>query len=777
MNFPYNNFPMQQYHAGYFREEQNKAYNAAKADDPDELLNEPTKKIKSEKSSEYSYPNGNPTFPYSQTNNPQEYNQNNQLKMSMQNMMYQNPNFQAHAAAANQKAWGNHLSTLNSTDQRNAAPEKITPKPETTTAQSGEGQGQANFQQNNMMQNQYAQAMMANYYSAMQNSMQNSAQAAQLKLYMQQQQQKYLNANANANPYMNMAQVQAAQQAHFWKNLAQMKNQMEAQRSMNQASYQNFANGSNSSMENTNSAQTQSQNQVQDPMQFLKEASNKPQEVEAKPQPQIRADLAAKGIHININGPSTKMSQIEKQPNKNSSEETEYKNARNLSTDFPEEDKTTMISPTSFQVQDTNKIEGTAPAPIFDDIYFDLNMANLDKFFDADGIIDFNTEEAKKNDDKKSQPAAAPKGRGRPKKDKEAKNNKESKPPKEAKEPKEKKPKKKGKELVSPFDKKEEATFGVESFLNPSNQMQFNPVHMSESFMSNKIEIEAFPPVQSMNEISSVPPQTQKDLKEKIPLPEINPVNSLVKEQPRLGNPSSMMHPYMPNENELVQNDDLFENFEFDFQDAENFDFDDGTFNFEPFDETKLEEEQQDPTTGQMIPQPARKRGRPRKYAPDGSLLIKDGSESLVRPLKKTTKLQAEREAYEKYLEELKKPYVIHIHHNEDDPEQKVNNTRVGDDHQLFVPPFERSQEIGRKKRLSPLWAPDMATQEFLDSYLKRLEAVVGQKITYQGAALRVLKIYNMRVDDVLENVKISPKYYQNYFKVNHRSAKNRFNH
>jgi hypothetical protein len=788
MNFPYNNFSMQQYHAGYFREDQNKSYNTTTTQDPDEFLSEPTKKIKSEKNSEYSYPNGNPTFPYSQINNSQASNQNNQLKATMQNMMYQNQNFQDHLTSTNHKTWENAASGINSADQKSMTVEKPAPKPETNpTAFSGEGQ-MAAFQQNSMMQNQYAQAMMAKYYS----SMQNSAQAAQYKLYMQQQQQKYM----NSNPYMNMTQAQQAQL--YWAQ--QMKN-MNAQRQ----AYQNLANSgnavSNNSTENYNSTQPQvqvQQPQVQaqaqalnnrsqnDVMQFFKD-QNKSQEVESKPQPQPQpqaqiqmrntnmADLAAKGIHININTVSSKS---EKQSNKNAPEEPEYKNSKNHLADFPsEEDKTTMISPTSFQVQDTNKIEGTAPAPIFDDIYFDINMANLDKFFDADGLGDFNVQDVKKDDDKKAQPpVVVKKGRGRPRKEEqsqEAKNNKESKKEvKDVQEPKEKKVnKKKAKE-----EKKEEQAFTMaDSFFNQANQMPFKQAGGAQGFLENQFEMESFPP-QNVN----VPKAPQKDSKEKISLLENNnSMNSLVKEQHEYTNSNSisMMYPIYQYQHQQQQQNDLFENFEFDFQDTEEFDFEEGTFLFEPFDESRQGEEFE--STTEATSQPVRKRGRPRKYAPDGSLLVPDGSGYQPRqPInKKASRLQAEREAYEKYLEELKKPYVIHIHHNEDDPEQKVNHTRVGEDHQLYVPQFVGNQAPAKKKNLSPLWAPDMATQEFLDSYLRRLEAVVGQKIAHQGAALRVLKIYNMRVDDVLENVKISPKYYQNYFKVNQRSAKNRFNH
>ena len=772
MNFPYNNFSMQQYHAGYFREDQNKNYNTTTVQDPDEFLSEPTKKIKSEKNSEYSYPNGNPTFPYSQINNSQVNNQNNQLKTTMQNMMYQNQNFQDHLASTNQKTWESASSGLNSADQRSMTAEKPAPKPEANPAFSGEGQ-MAAFQQNSMIQNQYAQAMMAKYYS----SFQNSAQAAQYKLYMQQQQQKYM----NSNPYMNMAQAQQAQL--YWAQ--QMKN-MNAQRQ----AYQNLAaNSSNSTTETStnNSAQTQPQVQAQiqaqvqaqalnnqNVMQFFKD-QNKSQGVEAKPQAQVQmrntnmADLAAKGIHISINGASSKS---EKQSTKNIQEEPEYKNSKNHSSDFPEEDKTTMISPTSFQVQDTNKIEGTAPAPIFDDIMFDINMANLDKFFDADGLGDFsNVQDAKKDDDKKAQaPVVVKKGRGRPKKEEQLQNNKEIKP-KDVQEPKETKTnKKKAKE-----EKKEEQAFTIaDSFFNQANQMPFAQAGGAQGFLESQFEMANFPS-QNVNAISSVLKVPRRDSKEKISLPENNnSMNSLVKEQPEFANSNSISMMY-PGYQQQQQQNDLFENFEFDFQDAEDFNFDEGTFLFEPFDETKQGEEQE--STTEATSQPVRKRGRPRKYAPDGSLLVPDGSGQVRPPIKKTSKLQAEREAYEKYLEELKKPYVIHIHHDENDPEQKINLTRVGEEHQLYVPPFNINQPPAKKKNLSPLWAPDMATQEFLDSYLRRLEAVVGQKITYQGAALRVLKIYNMRVDDVLENVKISPKYYQNYFKVNQRTAKNRFAH
>ncbi len=511
MNFPYNNYAMQQYHAGYFREEQNKGYNTTTTQDPDEFLSEPTKKIKSEKNSEYSYPNGNPTFPYSQINNSQASNQNNQLKATMQNMMYQNQNFQDHLASTNHKTWENASSGINTADQKTMAVEKPAPKPETNPAENP----MAAFQQNSMMQNQYAQAMMAKYYS----SMQNSAQAAQYKLYMQQQQQKFM----NSNPYMNMTQAQQAQ--FYWAQ--QMKN-MNAQR---QQAYQNMTaaagNTGNTTENNTNNnpalAQSQAQAQAQainnnSIMQFLKD-QNKSQEVETKPQPQVQpqaqaqaqmqallrntnmADLAAKGIHININTASSKS---EKQSNKIAPEEPEYnKTSKNHSTDFPsEEDKTTMISPTSFQVQDTNKIEGTAPAPIFDDIYFDINMANLDKFFDADGLGDFNNnvqDTTKKDDDKKAQQATAvpvKKGRGRPKKEdqsQESKNNKESK--KEVKDVQEKKTnKKKAKEEK----KEEEQAFTVaDSFFNQANQMPFKQAGGAQGFLENQFEMASFPTISS----------------------------------------------------------------------------------------------------------------------------------------------------------------------------------------------------------------------------------------------------------------------------------------
>jgi len=379
--------------------------------------------------------------------------------------------------------------------------------------------------------------------------------------------------------------------------------------------------------------------------------------------------------------------------------------------DCTEEDKTTMISPTSFQVQDTNKNEGNLDGFNFEDHELDINgLGSPDKWFDA--------------------------GHNYP------------------------------------------------DYAKPRNDKE-NTLHLPTQSQDNEDFLDGF----RIKKKNSAPPTNKKELT--LPVKKISycesspsPQKTIQKEahrkheSPMKIEESTTINQYEDESNSI--SDEPIESFASRLNSQIDFTMGEEMFQaYSPESSQDKEKDNDNDATATQSEQPVvRKRGRPRKYAPDGSLIVRENVPKPQKLGKKAAKIQAEIEAYERYLEELKKPYVISINADPNDPHQRLVCTKIGDDYQVDMEPFrQNSQPRGYKKPLAPVWTPEDATQDFIDSFVVKVEAIIGKKIDNTVSALKILKVYNMNEEAALDTIMKSPKYYQTYFKVHHRNAKNRFNH
>ena len=157
------------------------------------------------------------------------------------------------------------------------------------------------------------------------------------------------------------------------------------------------------------------------------------------------------------------------------------------------------------------------------------------------------------------------------------------------------------------------------------------------------------------------------------------------------------------------------------------------------------------------------------------SLLNKEEAEQPAKKERKLNKLQMLKVAYQNYLEELRKPYTIDIHINPENTDQKIVETKVGENCQIDFGSFDsKPRPETSKKKPVPVWNPDDMNSGQVESYLYRFCQIIGQKVTNEAAMLKNLVQFEMNVENALENIEKHKIFYRNSFRLDQRVLRNR---
>ena len=118
-------------------------------------------------------------------------------------------------------------------------------------------------------------------------------------------------------------------------------------------------------------------------------------------------------------------------------------------------------------------------------------------------------------------------------------------------------------------------------------------------------------------------------------------------------------------------------------------------------------------------------------------------------------------------------PYHINIHVNEDDPEEEIMETPIGDDFQGSLPPFSISSEMFRP--VKAVWNPEMMEDnEDLTNYYKYIAKKFEKEVVNEEVALKTLRKFDMDISKVEEEIEENKMTYRSFFEVKQKVPKSR---
>lgn len=136
-----------------------------------------------------------------------------------------------------------------------------------------------------------------------------------------------------------------------------------------------------------------------------------------------------------------------------------------------------------------------------------------------------------------------------------------------------------------------------------------------------------------------------------------------------------------------------------------------------------------------------------------------------VKPVKrerKMNRLQSMRVAMEAFCDELKKPYVIQLHLDANDPHQKAVHTRVGQLYQVDGSTIaDQSKAQSKRRVIKSLWDPSSLKIEDLKGFYQQLREIFGQDVGNQEAALKILRGTGMDVNSTVDTIKRNDLYFK----------------
>jgi len=121
-------------------------------------------------------------------------------------------------------------------------------------------------------------------------------------------------------------------------------------------------------------------------------------------------------------------------------------------------------------------------------------------------------------------------------------------------------------------------------------------------------------------------------------------------------------------------------------------------------------------------------------------------------------------------------PYVINVHINEDDPNEEITETPIGDDFQVALPPFSISSDKFRPVKAA--WNPEMIEEiEALDGYYQTISDKFEREVVNEEVALRILRKFDMDVSKVIEEIEENKMTYRSFFEVKLKVPRSRVLH
>jgi len=119
--------------------------------------------------------------------------------------------------------------------------------------------------------------------------------------------------------------------------------------------------------------------------------------------------------------------------------------------------------------------------------------------------------------------------------------------------------------------------------------------------------------------------------------------------------------------------------------------------------------------------------------------------------------------------------YVIKLHVNENDDNEDINETPVGEEFQVKVGAFKGNQRV--KKELKLVWDPSKATERNVNSYFQKLETKFGKKIVSEEFALKFYYEHKMNVKKIMAEIEGNKMYFKNFFEMKQKVLRNRVLH
>jgi len=121
-------------------------------------------------------------------------------------------------------------------------------------------------------------------------------------------------------------------------------------------------------------------------------------------------------------------------------------------------------------------------------------------------------------------------------------------------------------------------------------------------------------------------------------------------------------------------------------------------------------------------------------------------------------------------------PYVINVHINEDDPNEEITETPIGDDFQVALPAFSISSDSFRPVKAA--WNPEMVEDiEALDGYYQTIGEKFEREVVNEEVALRTLRKFDMDVSKVIEEIEENKMTYRSFFEVKQKVPRSRVLH
>jgi len=119
--------------------------------------------------------------------------------------------------------------------------------------------------------------------------------------------------------------------------------------------------------------------------------------------------------------------------------------------------------------------------------------------------------------------------------------------------------------------------------------------------------------------------------------------------------------------------------------------------------------------------------------------------------------------------------YVIKLHVEQNEDDEEINETPVGEEFQVKVGPFVEKPRA--KKELKLVWDPSKATERNVNTYFQKLETKFGKKIVSEEFALKFYYEHKMNVKKIMAEIEGNKLYFKNFFEMKQKVLRNRVLH